>query len=426
MGSYNRTETWSRRNVSFNATPTFEIRENSRADRCGDATVDRPREALEPRQLLAVVTWTGAGDGRLWNDAANWDRGVVPANGDEVTIPDVAKTAEVVFPANNAPLRLEKLVVDEWFRLQGGVELSGAGPYQFTSLNVEPGARLDGTAKVHVGGDRSTSGFVWSGGTIAGTGGLLVDLQTSNAPGSITGGTLARSLSVTGAVDLNGTLFFGENGRRSMGELQVERGGVLRWIGGAGPQRSSLSGSTDHRLEVSVGGTFRKLTQSRFLVQRGVDLVNAGTMELNVGPWTLDGNFTQTVAGQMVVTLEGPVLPDISHHSQLQVTGVATLAGSIQVRTTNPESLVTGETVSFLTLVGNESEKRGVFDAWWGRRLDDGRWLKPVATADGVTVRVDAVSREADAFEPNNSSKQAFDSARSGFPSGSPFARSIG
>ena len=37
--------------------------------------------------LIAQITWTGAGDGASWDDAANWDNLTVPTIGDDVIIP---------------------------------------------------------------------------------------------------------------------------------------------------------------------------------------------------------------------------------------------------------------------------------------------------------------------------------------------------
>jgi len=44
-------------------------------------------EALEPRLVLATVTWDGGAGTSVWNDAANWDTDVVPTIADDVVIP---------------------------------------------------------------------------------------------------------------------------------------------------------------------------------------------------------------------------------------------------------------------------------------------------------------------------------------------------
>ncbi len=52
-------------------------------------------EKLERRQLLATLAWDGGGDGIRWYDPLNWDRNVLPSNGDTVAIS--ASTSQVVF-----------------------------------------------------------------------------------------------------------------------------------------------------------------------------------------------------------------------------------------------------------------------------------------------------------------------------------------
>src|SRR3989442_6494845 len=45
-------------------------------------------EALEERAMLSTDTWTGnGGTNPGWSNAANWDRGVAPAPGDDLVFP---------------------------------------------------------------------------------------------------------------------------------------------------------------------------------------------------------------------------------------------------------------------------------------------------------------------------------------------------
>ena len=52
-------------------------------------------EQLEMRRLLASVVWDGGGDGTKWYDPLNWERDVLPSNGDMVAIS--ASSTQVVF-----------------------------------------------------------------------------------------------------------------------------------------------------------------------------------------------------------------------------------------------------------------------------------------------------------------------------------------
>src|SRR6185437_15144851 len=43
-------------------------------------------EPLEPRRLLATITWNGAGDGTTWTNGSNWVGGQVPGSSDSAVI----------------------------------------------------------------------------------------------------------------------------------------------------------------------------------------------------------------------------------------------------------------------------------------------------------------------------------------------------
>src|SRR5262245_41772833 len=84
-------------------------------------------EVLEDRVTPATRTWTGAGANDLWSNAANWDTAVPLAN-DDVVIPDVAGSTEVLFDGSATSVTVNKLTSSEPFRITGNtLTLTGTG-----------------------------------------------------------------------------------------------------------------------------------------------------------------------------------------------------------------------------------------------------------------------------------------------------------
>src|SRR4051794_29314172 len=75
-------------------------------------------EWLEDRITPDAVTWTGLGDGASWHQAANWDLHV-PANGDDVVIPNVGPTTSVQFTTSAVSVQLNSLSCTELFVMSG-------------------------------------------------------------------------------------------------------------------------------------------------------------------------------------------------------------------------------------------------------------------------------------------------------------------
>ena len=103
-------------------------------------------EALEPRRLLAAVSWDGGGDGTSWNDPLNWSANTLPMTNDDVTInvvanPTITLTGSVTIRSlNNA----ETLVI------------TGANATQFGSLSLSADSTNNGTIRLS---SNSSNGF---------------------------------------------------------------------------------------------------------------------------------------------------------------------------------------------------------------------------------------------------------------------------
>ncbi len=125
----------------------------------------------------SIVTWTGAGDGSSWEDAANWDLARLPAATDDVLIPDVARTEQLFFSGITAVV--QSLACFENVRFDSGT-LEIAGAFAFNA-----GLRWDsGTLRCAADGDIFGT-FDYRGGTKRGPGTIRIrDLMESRAVGN--------------------------------------------------------------------------------------------------------------------------------------------------------------------------------------------------------------------------------------------------
>ena len=120
--------------------------------------LDRPclTEALEPRRLLAAVSWDGGGDGTSWTDPLNWDGDAVPTISDDVTI-DVAADPTVTVGAGNTDedVAAASVTTAEAMYLRGGT-LTLGGTFT-TSAQVLLGDRGFGRTGTIAGGRLETA-----------------------------------------------------------------------------------------------------------------------------------------------------------------------------------------------------------------------------------------------------------------------------
>lgn len=108
----------------------------------GPSRADRAvLEALEPRQMLAVVTWDGGGDGRSWNDPLNWSADVLPGPADDARVLLAAAggtQTRLVLPGTNAGANAARV---KSLKISGAVELSGGRllAADFIRLSIDDG-----------------------------------------------------------------------------------------------------------------------------------------------------------------------------------------------------------------------------------------------------------------------------------------------
>jgi hypothetical protein len=238
--------------------------------------------------LLRVqgITWTGAGDGRSWSQASNWDEKRVPGVSDAVVI-----------PAGFAP-----------------VELAG-GDFEIQSLRAPGGFRLNGgTLRLTEGESRIGGTFTLAeGATLEGAGRSVVVVVDGNATewsGNVraSGGALLRLSSVTRVrgVSMNWRADGPETviDARSVTSLALEtrgwfpmeaRNGARVDLSGLTTLRGPLSPKATEDGEIDLSGVRGNWTTEGFTYPAEVEVTDGGRLLMS-GLTALD-RITLTLDG---------------------------------------------------------------------------------------------------------------------------------
>ncbi|MBL8821320.1 MAG: hypothetical protein JNJ77_01940, partial [Planctomycetia bacterium] len=161
-------------------------------------------EILEDRNLPAIITWIG-GSGN-WNTATNWNTGTIPANGDDVIIPDLGAIGEdLTITYSSGSVSLNSISTAEKLQVSGSTLttniISGTGTLTISS----------GTATIN--GTSSISNVSLSGGTLTGSGTLTVQGALNWTNGGIMSGTGTTVVAPTGTMNIT----------TSTGDIQLSR-----------------------------------------------------------------------------------------------------------------------------------------------------------------------------------------------------------
>ena len=137
----------------------------------------RPRiDALEPRILLATVTWVASGNG-FWDVGSNWSTGTVPGPGDDVNLDGLAGQFTITYRQGGDTIQSIR-------GSQDALVLSGG------SLTISAASQLD-------------SAFTMSGGTLNANGGLTLTSKGSQWTDGVVNGTLTNAgvMTLSGPAD---------------------------------------------------------------------------------------------------------------------------------------------------------------------------------------------------------------------------------
>jgi hypothetical protein len=377
----------------------------------------------------AIGFWDGGGDGTSWHDPLNWSNDILPGPDDDVVI-DVPGSQTIVHSQGDTVIK--SLTSHEAIVIQGG-SLSLA-----EDSTVEAEFTLTGDGLL-TGDGRLTLGdlFVWSGGTMAGTGvtvstdrlriegaepKYLLNTRTLNNQGDMlwTGGEVFRGLDAPTFNNLAGATFIIQtdddflSGPTAAGQINnaghiikstsvgtaslkspltstgiVEvQTGVLRFIGGytqGGDGQLLLAGGN---VESNVGfnlqgGELRGYGRIVGHVQSSAAIDVGGQFD-GIGRLEIIGDFQQTPAGTIQIDLAGPT-PGTSY-DQLAITGSADLAGTLAVTLSDGFQPPTGFGFDVLTY----GSQTGQFSSITGLDLPGGRTLQPDYAAQALVLTVQA------------------------------------
>jgi hypothetical protein len=291
-----------------------------------------PAEALEPRILLAAVTWDGGGGTTSWHDAANWDReGVdaVPQDGDDVNIgpaPDINFSTGSLF--------LNSLTTSAGLLLTGG------------TIRVAAGADIDAPLTINGGAITGGSWNVLDAAIFAGT---STSSRVHNAQilGEVRLAASSSKLRIEGSTSFASARLIGSNASLAFGD-DTNITGIVEFAG-SGTKR--LEGATPMaRLTIGTTGVVRSAPGFSGSAIIGTAGAFAGSMQL-----TNLGQIASLVAGRTIdvnplsFQSAGMLLASAGHLNVAQLTGTTgavTVADGSSVSLNGSYSIAGGLSVS--------------------------------------------------------------------------------
>ena len=257
-----------------------------------------------------VITWTGAGDGTTWTQAANWDLGREPTTTDDVVIPDVPGTSVIVITSNAGA---GSLTCAEDLRLTGGnfyvyddgtidadFEFLGGkvfGDNHTNTLTVNGLFRWNcsttqelSTITLVAAGSVELSGAGWKS--------LYGSTLVIDCPGTIAGGGISFSgypLQLGPDADLHvltsGVQFSGSAGTSVEGTLVLDAG--------VSATMSNMNIAASGIVQVSDGGTLTMSYANSITSSGTIDLGDDAVLS---APITLNGTANVTGTGTLRIT----------------------------------------------------------------------------------------------------------------------------
>lgn len=225
-------------------------------------------EVLEPREVPAVLAWTGEGNDSLWSNAKNWDTKSVPQTGDSVRIDAPGKVVQVLSDVSV----MEVLLTSGFLNI--GTSRTLTVPFLFTQY----GGTVDGAGTLNL-----KTGHLF-GGVQQGTG-----VTTLLANGEATFSSVNND---TAVFELAGSRTFRIDGKaiqEASANVRLSGASTLRVTAEASytvddfaagtVQRISAGSGSDMRVQIDAGGRF-VTNDNDDLFQIDAPVFNRGTIEV--------------------------------------------------------------------------------------------------------------------------------------------------
>jgi len=284
-------------------------------------------EPLEERQLLAIVTWDGGGDGRSWGDAANWSGNALPTKDDDVII-DLATLDPVIEIRTGNDIAIKSLTSNERITMTGGtLEVSEVA--YFTQNFTLSG----GTLKNGIWDKLENTQFVVSGSTAIFDGVTVGDVTISHN----TTLTVVNGLTLAGALNIGDGIY--TSVVTFVGTQTLGGTGTVNLNSNLNGRRIRVEGTEETPAVLTVGENVRitgTTAYSKSIESMNGRIVNYGTIESEEGTLTLSAEVEnhgtiQSSGGTMNVqstvdNMQGEIL---CHAGTLNFSGNANVIGGV-------------------------------------------------------------------------------------------------
>ena len=288
-------------------------------------------ESLEPRQLLAAVSWDGGAFTPNWHDPLNWSNDAIPTVADDVTIPATA-LASINYTATTGARAVNSLNSAENIAFSGG------------TLTVVTTATT--TAPVTLSGG-TLSGGSWSPSSLSVSSGTLANVALSGdinvGPSSIlnvTGTTTFNVARLTEGADirfspgytLNSTVRAEGTGSNTRTVTTTAAGTLTIGATGLIEIAADTSGSLtigNSNTTLINNGTIANNATGRTLTINAATLSNHSGTTLTGGTWRAGGGTLNLGTGRNVTTNAANLVLDGTTSSITGLTGLATNNGTI-------------------------------------------------------------------------------------------------
>lgn len=326
-------------------------------------------EPLEPRQLLATVSWDGGAGTNSWHDAANWSGDVLPGAGDDVVI-DAGPASLTVVHSQNIVSFVRTITSTRGVSLSGGtiapsVSWAQSGPFLMS------GGTITGVGNVYV-----RAGMTWSGGTMTGAGRTIIDPSgVAKVTGTV---TIAREVYVDGVLtwqDGNLRLDGGTLGVRPGGVLNAQSpgsafapAGASGTLGNNGTLRRNGATATTTTIAVPFSNTGAVQVVQGTLRLMGGGTSFAGTIDAGANRTVVFAQQTYVIKAASGIAGAGTFTFNSAEHS---LAGAMAGVGALLIQGATVRVFGPNRAASAVTISGGVAEFNGVFDvtqaaAWSG------------------------------------------------------------